>query len=297
MAYFSTSTTNNFLSRDACIALGIVPKGFPFEQINVIGSESGGDGLQTCGSDTFCTPKVRFKRFEHPMYSKRTFPVHGQNPPKSENQLVNGIDGRQNPPEIDTTHQDVDDPRLQKLVNEFAEVFDKESLPPMDTEPMVIKLKDDYVSKAITVARKVPYARREDEIKEIRKLESDGIIEAVGDRPTEFCSPTICPVKPDGSLRFATDFTYLNKQVSRTVHPAMSSWDAIHSIDSNAKYYSTFDSKKGYWQVPLAEESKDLTTFLYPIGKFRYTRAPMGFISIGIHTINVVTRHCKGWMV
>ena len=38
MAYFSNSTTSNFLSRDACIALGIVPKGFPNEQVNGIKS-------------------------------------------------------------------------------------------------------------------------------------------------------------------------------------------------------------------------------------------------------------------
>lgn len=73
------------------------------------------------------------------------------------------------------------------------------------------------------VPRKVPYARRDDKIKEIREMESDGIIEAVGDRATEFCSSTICPIKPNGTLRFATDFTHLKKQVLRTVHPRMSS--------------------------------------------------------------------------
>ena len=154
------------------------------------------------------------------------------------------------------------DEEILKMVNEFSEVFDKENLPPMDTEPMVIKLRENYVPKALTIPRKVPYARREKEIKEIRKMEAEGIIEPVGDRPTEFCSPTICPIKPDGTLRFATDFTYLNKQVLRTVHPTMSSWDAIHSIDPKAQYFSTFDCKKGYWQVPLAEESKDLTVFI-----------------------------------
>ena len=61
----------------------------------------------------------------------------------------------------------------------------------------------------------------------------------------------------------------------------LSAWDAIHSIDPKAKYFSTFDFKKGYWQVPLTEESKDLTTFICTLGKFRYTRAPMGFISTG----------------
>ena len=52
-------------------------------------------------------------------------------------------------------------------------------------------------------------------------------------------------------------------------------------IDPKAKWFSTFDCRKGYWQVPLAEESKDLTTFICSVGKFRYTREPMGFISTG----------------
>ena len=65
------------------------------------------------------------------------------------------------------------------------------------------------------------------------------------------------------------------------MHPTLSAWDAIHTINPKAQYFSTFDCKKGYWQVPLAEESKDWTTFLCTLGKFIYTRAPMGFISTG----------------
>ena len=52
--------------------------------------------------------------------------------------------------------------------------------------------------------------------------------------------------------------------------------------------------------MPLAEESKDLTTFLCTLGKFRYTRAPMGFISTGdsynqrcdkmLHGLNGITK-------
>ena len=80
----------------------------------------------------------------------------------------------------------------------------------MNAEPMEIKLKENYVPKTATVAIRVAFFRREEELKEIRKLESEVIIEPIGDRPTEFCSPTICPIKPDGSIRFAADYTHLN---------------------------------------------------------------------------------------
>ena len=76
---------------------------------------------------------------------------------------------------------------------------------------MVIKQKENHGPKAIMEPRNVHYARRDEEIKEICRMESEGIIKHVVDSPTEFCRSKIFPIKPDGTLRFATDFTYLNK--------------------------------------------------------------------------------------
>ena len=41
------------------------------------------------------------------------------------------------------------------------------------------------------------------------------------------------------------------------------------------------DAIKGYWQVPLAEKSQELTTFITPWGRYKYLRAPMGLSSTG----------------
>ena len=61
----------------------------------------------------------------------------------------------------------------------------------MNTDTMILKLKDNSVAKAITVPRKIPYARRDQEIEEIMKFEADRIVEPIGDPPTAFYSPTI----------------------------------------------------------------------------------------------------------
>ena len=169
--------TSNYLSRDACTMFKIIPKGFPHAEVNVLKA-----------SDK--TPK-----------SEERVEINPKSDKKDENMSEKIFE---------------DDKNILKLVEEFYEIFKDKKLEPMNTEPMEIKLRENYVPKALTVPRKVPYARRDDEIKEIRKLEAEGIIEPVGDRPTEFCSPTICPVKPDGTIRFTTDFTYLSKQVLRT---------------------------------------------------------------------------------
>ena len=109
---------------------------------------------------------------------------------------------------------------------------------------MVIKLKENYMTNSITGPRKLLYSRRDVEIKETRKLVSGRMIERVVGRPIEFCSPTICLIRPDGTIRFSTYFAYFHKQVIRTVHPVLSTCDAIHSIDAESNFFSTFDCKK-----------------------------------------------------
>ena len=39
VVFFSNETTSNFLSRDACKAFGIIPQGFPHEQLNSLKQE------------------------------------------------------------------------------------------------------------------------------------------------------------------------------------------------------------------------------------------------------------------
>jgi len=39
---------------------------------------------------------------------------------------------------------------------------------------------------------------------------------------------------------------------------------------SGSLYYSKFDFCNGYWQVPMEEEDKDLTTFVTHRGLYRF---------------------------
>ena len=44
----------------------------------------------------------------------------------------------------------------------------------------------------------------------------------------------------------------------------------------NAKVFSIIDAKTSFWQVPLDEESSLLTTFITPIGRYKFLRMPYG---------------------
>ena len=53
------------------------------------------------------------------------------------------------------------------------------------------------------------------------------------------------------------------------------------SIDGDARWLTTLDAAMGYFQVPIAEKSRDLTCFITPWGRMKFLRAPMRLISSG----------------
>ena len=110
---------------------------------------------------------------------------------------------------------------------------------------------------------------------------SQGTIKRDGDKATELCSQMTVVRKPGGGIRICVDLSKLNKFVKRPTHPGASPKEGISDIPPYPKYFSTLDAVKGYWQVPLAEKSQDLTTFITPWGRYKYLRAPMGLSSTG----------------
>lgn len=49
--------------------------------------------------------------------------------------------------------------------------------------------------------------------------------------------------------------------------------DLLEKIGA-AKYITTLDLCKGYWQVPLEESSRQYTAFQTPVGLFQFTVMP-----------------------
>ncbi|KAG1683501.1 hypothetical protein GQR58_009944 [Nymphon striatum] len=172
----------------------------------------------------------------------------------------------------------------RSLVASYKTVFDcSESFPAMSGKPMHIHLHDytpNDLPTPCTTARQIPLAYRDAAKAELDDMLLKGIIKPVT-QPTDFVSPFLVVPKVDGKVRLVVDYKYLNKFVKRPVHPFPSISDVKMTVPPSAKWFAKLDATKGYWQVPLHDDSQLLTTFLTPWGRFCYTRAPMGLSSSG----------------
>ena len=171
----------------------------------------------------------------------------------------------------------------QDLLNEYADVFAHRD-EPLKGEPFRIELTSDAISHKVHFPRNIarPYMPKLEE--EITKLKEAGFIEEVT-WATEWISPiVVAPKKGTDSIRLCVDFRRLNQFCKREYFQSAGAIECVQFINSEeAGYFSKFDATKGFHQIELHEECRDLTTFLTPFGRFRFKRAPFGITSIPEH--------------
>jgi len=108
--------------------------------------------------------------------------------------------------------------------------------------------------------------------KEVQRQRDLGVIEPSS---AEWAFPVVFVPKPDGKMRFCVDYSRLNEVTVRDVYPSPRMDDCIDFL-GYAKVFSTLDCNSGYWQIPVADEVRDKTTFVCHEGAYRYIRLPFG---------------------
>ena len=110
---------------------------------------------------------------------------------------------------------------------------------------------------------------------EISKYITSGIIVPC-DESTKWCSPAFFVPKGDGKrVHLVTDCTKWNQFVVRPLHPFPLVSDIIQSIPASAACFTKLDAMHGYIQIPLDEEASRPTTFILPLVRYCYLRAPI----------------------
>lgn len=86
--------------------------------------------------------------------------------------------------------------------------------------------------------------------------------------------------KHDGTPRSTVDLSPLNKFCKREAFAAKLPFRLARRIPGNT-WKTVTDAWNGYHSAPLREINRHLTTFITPYGRWRYCRAPQGFLSSG----------------
>ena len=148
-------------------------------------------------------------------------------------------------------------------------------------EEYQIKLKPDPQPHALFTSRNVPLPLRRRVQQELNRMESIGVISKV-DKPTIWCAGMVAVPKTNGSIRICVDLRQLNQSILREVHPMPRVDDTLAQI-TNARFFTKLAAISGFWQIPLSSDSKLLTTFITPFGRYCFNKLPFGISSAPEH--------------
>ena len=112
-----------------------------------------------------------------------------------------------------------------------------------------------------------------------RELEEMKVHKIIEPANSDWAAPMVLVKKKDGTLRLCVDYRRLNTTTQADAYPMPRIEDMIDQL-GKAKYLTTLDLTKGYWQVPVAKRDRPKTVFTTPFGLFQFLRMPFGLTGV-----------------
>jgi len=100
----------------------------------------------------------------------------------------------------------------------------------------------------------------------------DGVVQPSSSR---YSSPVIIVPKKNGTYRVCVDYRQLNRKILRDRFPMPLIEDHIDAL-ADARVFSVLDLKNGFFHVPVAQESRQYTSFVTPDGQYEFLKTPFG---------------------
>lgn len=120
--------------------------------------------------------------------------------------------------------------------------------------------------------RRRPELHKAETRRQVEEMLREGIIER-SDSP--WAAAYVLAKKKNGELRLCIDFRRLNSVTKRTSYPLPNMEDCLEPHCGN-RFSSQLDLASGFWQIPMEEKSKELTSFRTEDGNFHFNRMPFG---------------------
>ena len=114
-------------------------------------------------------------------------------------------------------------------------------------------------------------------------------------RPSQspWCNTVVLVRIKDGGLQFCIDFRRLNSLTKKDAYRLPHMQETMKSM-VGARFFSTMDLKSGFWQVKMAKDSKQYTTFMVgSIGVYEFLRMAYGLCNAPA-TFQRLMQNCLG---
>ena len=99
---------------------------------------------------------------------------------------------------------------------------------------------------------------------------------AIHPSQSPWCNVVVLVRKKDESLHFCMDFHRLDVHTKKDSYPLLQIQEALESM-VGCTHFSMMDFKSGFWQVKMAPESQQYTTFtMGNLGFYEFTGMPFG---------------------
>ncbi|CAM4637279.1 unnamed protein product [Lepidochelys kempii] len=108
--------------------------------------------------------------------------------------------------------------------------------------------------------------------REVRDMLALGVIQPSA---SPWASLVVLVPKKDGSVRFCVDYRKLKAITVSDAYP-MPRPDELLDKLGGARYLTTMDLTKGYWQVPLDADARLKSAFITPLGLYEFLTLPVG---------------------
>lgn len=133
-----------------------------------------------------------------------------------------------------------------------------------------IRLRDDTPFRERS--RRIAPADVEDVRRHLKNLMTAGIIK---ESRSPYASPIVIARKKNGDVRMCVDYRTLNSRTIPDQYTTPRIDDALDCL-AGSQWFSVLDLRSGYYQIEMAEEDKEKTAFICPLGFFQFERMPQG---------------------
>ena len=175
---------------------------------------------------------------------------------------------------IDLTHVKCKEHRdkLQQILNKYSTVIsEKPGRTNIIQHEIHLSEYTPFKSKVYTV----PQMLRTKVETELTSLLNEGLIQP---SQSQFSSPMVLVKKKNNDIRICCDYRKLNK-ITNIDQEGLSNMEEIINTMGQSTIFSTLDLTRGFWQIPVEQNSKQYTAFTTHMGFYEWNVMPFGLIN------------------